>query len=76
MLSCSTDLVAFYRLYDFRGYSRACVRVEGQVRGEIERGLCVLVGIHHSDSIEDVKVCGSHRLSRKKAFIGMRVIFI
>ena len=37
--------------------SRACVRVEGEVRGEINKGICVLVGIHRTDTMEDVKWC-------------------
>merc|ERR1711937_228339 len=43
--------------------SRACVRVEGEVRGEISKGLCVLVGIHRSDTREDVLWCAKKLLN-------------
>lgn len=33
--------------------SRACVRVDGRVVGEIGPGLCVLVGVARTDSVED-----------------------
>ena len=34
--------------------TRASVRIEGETVGEIERGLVVLVGIAHDDTISDV----------------------
>jgi D-tyrosyl-tRNA(Tyr) deacylase len=33
----------------------ACVRVDGNVISSIERGLCVLVGIHRDDTHEDIE---------------------
>jgi D-tyrosyl-tRNA(Tyr) deacylase len=35
--------------------SRASVRVDGEVVGEIERGLCVLVGVTHDDIEADAR---------------------
>ena len=35
--------------------SRACVRVDGEVVGEIQRGLLVLLGVTHDDTAEQAK---------------------
>lgn len=43
--------------------TRACVRVEGETRGEIGRGLCVLVGIHRTDTTDDAKWCARKLLN-------------
>ncbi len=46
--------------------SRASVRIGGQVKGEIEAGFLVLLGVTHADTIDDVQW-----LSRK--IVAMRV---
>jgi len=46
--------------------SRASVRIGGQVRGEVGAGFLVLLGVTHTDTIDDVQW-----LSRK--IVGMRV---
>ncbi len=46
--------------------SRASVRIGGQVRGEVGAGFLVLLGLTHTDTIDDVQW-----LSRK--IVGMRV---
>ena len=46
--------------------SRASVSIDGQVRGEIETGFLVLLGITHTDTTDDVQW-----LSKK--LVGMRV---
>ena len=46
--------------------SEAAVRIEGQVRGQIQTGFVVLLGITHTDTAEDVAW-----LSKK--IVGMRV---
>lgn len=46
--------------------SEAAVRIEGQVRGHIQTGFLVLLGITHTDTLEDVTW-----LSKK--IVGMRV---
>jgi D-aminoacyl-tRNA deacylase len=46
--------------------SEAAVRIEGQVRGQIQTGFVVLLGITHSDTAEDV-------VWLSKKIVGMRV---
>ena len=46
--------------------SRASVSIDGQVRGEIETGFLVLLGITHTDTTDDVQW-----LSKK--LVGMRI---
>lgn len=46
--------------------SEATVRIEGQVRGQIQTGFVVLLGITHSDTVEDV-------VWLSKKIVGMRV---
>jgi len=34
--------------------SKASVRIDGETQGTIEKGLMILLGIHHEDQKEDV----------------------
>ena len=35
--------------------TRAAVRVDGEVVGAVERGLCVLLGVTHDDTVDDAR---------------------
>jgi len=43
--------------------TRACVRVEGEVKGDISKGLCVLAGINRYDTEDDILWCAKKLLN-------------
>ena len=43
--------------------TRACVRVEGEVKGNISKGLCVLAGINRYDTEDDILWCAKKLLN-------------
>ena len=47
--------------------SRAEVRIEGNVSGQISRGLCVLIGIEDADTIEDAQWLAA-KISKLRVF--------
>jgi D-tyrosyl-tRNA(Tyr) deacylase len=49
--------------------SRACVTVEGEVRGQIERGLVVLLGVQRGDDTDGAKRLGG-KVARLRIFEG------
>ena len=45
--------------------NRASVTVDGEITGEIDRGLCLLIGITHDDTEDDLKYIGDKTLNMR-----------